>query len=97
MWFKVASTNSDPRVIARYYLEAVEAITGKHIFAHYNVKGCEKCYNNYIGCPRIVRADHGTENCSVAKIHIAMRQFHDDQRSGSRSFIYGPSTSNIVN
>ena len=49
-----------------------------------------------IGCPRIMRADNGTENCSVAKIHIAMRQFHDDWRSGDRSFIYGPSTSNIV-
>ncbi|XP_065887587.1 uncharacterized protein [Dysidea avara] len=47
------------------------------------------------GCPRVVRADHGTENCLVAKCHIAFRMDHEDCLSGARSFIYGPSTANI--
>ena len=28
IWFKLASTNHDPKVIARYYLEAVEKVKG---------------------------------------------------------------------
>ena len=43
-----------------------------------------------------MRADFGTENCTVAKIHIALRINHDDSLSGGRSFIYGPSTANTV-
>ena len=31
---------------------------------------------SYVGCPRIVRADHGTENCVVAKVHIGFRMNH---------------------
>ena len=49
-----------------------------------------------LGCPRLVRAEHGTENCGVAKIHIAFCLDHNDCLSGSKSFIYGPSTANIV-
>ena len=48
------------------------------------------------GCPRVLHTDLGTENCTIAKIHIAFRMNHDDPMSGSRSFIYGPSTVNIV-
>ena len=43
-----------------------------------------------------MRADHGTENCSVAKMHIAFRLNHQDSLAAARSFIYGPSTANIV-
>ena len=44
----------------------------------------------------LIRSDHRTENCAIVKIHIAMRMFHNDERCGRRSFIYGPSTANIV-
>ncbi|XP_065901982.1 uncharacterized protein [Dysidea avara] len=54
-----------------------------------------ECVESARGCPRLVRADHGTENCAVAKIHIAFRMNHTDRLSGSKSFIYGPSTANI--
>ena len=46
-----------------------------------------------LACPRVVRADYGTENSVTAKIHIALRMEHED---GRRCFFYGPSTANIV-
>ena len=51
---------------------------------------------NVIGCPRKVRADYGTENCLVAKLHIAFHLAFEDQSTAIKSFIYGPSTANIV-
>ena len=62
---------------------------------------CALCFQStclilFPGCPRIVRADHGTENCGVAKVQIAFRMGHNDCLSGSKSFIYGPSTANTV-
>ena len=44
----------------------------------------------------VVRGDCGTENCRTAKIQIAFRMHHDDDRSGEKSFLYGPSTANVV-
>lgn len=100
MWLKLATTNRDPLVISRYYLESVEKIKGTYchlqaifsVFAHYLASHLI----SLLGCPRIIRADHGTENCTVAKIHIAFRMDHADSLAGSKSFIYGRSTSNIV-
>lgn len=93
LWLKVSSTNRDPMVIARYYLECVENAAGKgERNASYNFN------TRYpvVGCPLIVRADLGTENCRVAKVHIAFRMHHDDSVAGPKSFIYGPSTAKIV-
>jgi hypothetical protein len=42
-----------------------------------------------IGCPLLVRSDHGTENCSLAALHIALN-------NNDKCFIYGPSKHNIV-
>ena len=44
----------------------------------------------------VIRTDLGTENCRLATIHIAFWYNHDDAMFRERSFIYGPSTSNIV-
>ena len=49
-----------------------------------------------IGVPTIVRSDCGTENCSLAACHMALRHEHDDEFSGARSFRYGSSTTNTV-
>ena len=49
-----------------------------------------------IGCPRILRCDYGTENVRLATTQIAFRLDHDDAMSGKKSFVYGPSTGNIV-
>ena len=44
------------------------------------------CVLYLTGCPVVVRADYGTENCVVAKIQIAFRMNHLDSLSGQRSF-----------
>lgn len=49
----------------------------------------------YVGYPRVIRADYGTENCAAAKIHIAFINDYEAGR-GQRSVFYGPSTANIV-
>ena len=39
IWLKVAPSNSDPKVIARYYLETVEEIAGIQVdstISHFN-------------------------------------------------------------
>ena len=50
----------------------------------------------HVGCPYVLRSDYGTENCRLAAIQIAFRYNHDDSMARERSFLYGPSTSNIV-
>ena len=108
IWLKLSSTNHDPKVVARYYLESIEKAEGTSIFCKY--KFCIhihmyiyiRCTYIYIyiyiytGCPRILRADHGTENVIVAQLQIAFRMEHNDRLAGAKSFIYGPSTANIV-
>lgn len=73
MWPKLASTNNDPKVVARYYLEAVETVTG---------------------CPMYIRSDYGTENSTLAALHIG---FHCLNHSGvgTKCFIYGSSKHNV--
>lgn len=46
------------------------------------------------GCPRILRADMGTENSTIRDIQRYLRRNDDDARGGNKSFIYGKSTSN---
>ena len=44
----------------------------------------------------MLRSDYGTENASLASIQIAFRYYHDDGLAREKSFVYGPSKSNIV-
>lgn len=90
IWLKLSTSNHDPRIIARYYLESVE-----------KAKGINTCWQlvlfyfcGYLGCPKVVRADYGTENASVAKIHLAFRMNHTSDPA--KNFFYGPSTANTV-
>lgn len=55
-----------------------------------------RCFFNILGCPTILRSDYGTENVHLAAIQIAFRMHGDDSFAGQKSFMYGPSTSNIV-
>ena len=49
-----------------------------------------------VGCPQILRADYGTENCHLATAQIAFRTNGCDDLAGDKSFRYGKSTSNTV-
>ena len=49
-----------------------------------------------VGCPSIIRADRGTENCTVAFVQPALRHTHQDHFAGEKSFQYGRSSSNQV-
>ena len=103
LWMKVAPSNSDPQIIARYYLECVEKCNGKYYRLTFEKKKhdivCRSTCNNTInhaGCPSILRCDYGTENVALATIQTAFRLLHTDPVAGRKSFLYGPSTSNIV-
>lgn len=49
-----------------------------------------------LGVPRLVRADQGTENTLVEDVQVALRWQHEDDMAGTKSFLYGKSTSNQV-
>lgn len=80
-------------VLFRKCWESQRCLLPYHNQITYVATACNSCF---IGCPRIIRADHGTENCAVAKVHIGLRMNHSDDLAGSKSFIYGPSTANTV-
>lgn len=92
MWLKVAPSNHNPKVIARYYLESVEGLAGMFlsISSFINISYFD------LACPTILRSDYGTENSCLAAIHIAFRFYHSDELAGEKSFLYGPSKHNIV-
>lgn len=44
--------------------------------------------------PRLVRSDRGSENVKICGFQRFFRRDHDDTHAGSKSFLYGKSTSN---
>ena len=46
------------------------------------------------GYPYLIRGDHGTENVVVKDIQTFFRRGGNDERSGERSYLTGPSTAN---
>lgn len=73
LWLKAGYSNSNPRLIAKFYLDFIRHING---------------------VPKIIRADRGTENVLVHRMHVALRWFHRDGYARENSFQYGRSTSN---
>ena len=49
-----------------------------------------------LGCPRIVRADRGSENAKVAFMQPFLRRDGTDSQADWRSFHYGRSVANQV-
>lgn len=95
IWLHLSPSNRDARTIARYYLLSIEKAAGA-FFSPTPTTIILISELLLIGCPKVVRADLGTENASVAKIHIALRTNHSDSLAAAKSFIYGPSTANTV-
>ncbi len=49
------------------------------------------CYTDgspTLGCPAILRSDYGTENATLATIHVTFRLQHVDSLAGEKSFIH---------
>ncbi|XP_038071286.1 uncharacterized protein LOC119740150 [Patiria miniata] len=73
LWVESYSTNSDPYVIAGYFIQTVL---------------------DNVGCPRVIRADFGTENSTIRAMQYFFRTDGQDPFSGARSFIQGSSQHN---
>ncbi len=96
LWLKLSSTNHDPAVIVRYYLDTVLDVGGI-LFQLLSIAFRQYMWLSLIlGCPTMLRCDYGTENTSLATVQIAFRLRHRDRLAAQKSFIYGPSTGNIV-
>lgn len=57
------------------------------------------CYLQFLSdsngkLPRLIRADHGSENVWVCAIQCYLRRNHDDPKSGEKSFLFGTSHAN---
>ena len=76
IWLKAYYTSSDPRIIAGYFIQEVEA---------------------RMGCPRMIRSDHGTKNGHLQAMQVFMRETHHDSLAGPKSFVMGKSTTNHRN
>lgn len=99
MWLKVASTNNNPAVIAQYFIDCVKQIQGMLWFGFEEWSTIETkvnlycgCYLdttcNYIGAPRLVRSDCGTENVNIEVLQTFF--------TNENGFRYGTSISNQV-
>ncbi len=49
-----------------------------------------------VGCPTVLRVDHGTENGLAATAQIAFRRDGADSLAGDKSAHYGTSPADIV-
>ena len=94
LWLRVAITNNDPAVIAGFFLQNV-AKYGEYVRLLMTVT-TTRCACIFLGCSRLVRADRGTENCTVAFLQPFLRRRGHDRLSGVNSFQYGKSASNQV-
>ncbi|XP_077862696.1 uncharacterized protein LOC144344733 [Saccoglossus kowalevskii] len=72
------------------WLEAYKTNNDPKVIASYYVEAVKARQ----GCPRIIRADRGTENGYIEQMQIFLRRNHTDSFAGSKSFLYGRSTSN---
>ncbi len=95
IWLELLTTNNDPNVILLSYLLAILRNNGTCLDV--GVHRCKFMHMSLsIGCPSIVRSDCGTENTSLAVIHMALRHSHTDEFKGEKRFRFGSSTTNTV-
>lgn len=92
LWLEVSPTNKSSKVIAGYYLYAVQS------FGKLELIWTVVFINNYyLGCPKVVRADKGTENAVVSYLHPFLRhQGTGGIEDCTNAFRYGRSVTNQV-
>lgn len=62
LWLRITPTNNDPKVIVKYYLDAVGEFEG--IKSLDDIALILVSYDSFqfiLGCPQIIRSDYGTE------------------------------------
>ena len=79
LWLKVWWTNSNPRLILSYYLEAVSEAWGvSQLLRQFLLK----LTGNALVIPMITQSDPGTENYGIANRHTFLCQWHDQISQG---------------
>ena len=86
LWLKLSPSNHDPKIIAWYYPELLEKLSGIELIFEMILK------NSFSGCPLHLWTDYGTEKTITAALHIALH-YND---LGKKSYIDGPSKHSTV-
>ena len=85
MWLEVSTTNNDPAVVVKYYLDTVLKLGGTCASISPSLNICTPgfkrrlCYVFVIGCPTLLRSDYGTENTSIATCQMMFQHPHRDR------------------
>lgn len=80
LWLKTYWTNSNPRLICNYFLEAIEKNGGK-LSRNDHLKCMLMLY--FIGMPLLTHSDPGSENYGVANAQSTLRQMQDPTLQGT--------------
>lgn len=72
------------------WLNAYKTSSDARVIGGYFVEALETLSN----CPKLVRTDHGTENCLVRELQRHLRRNHGDDLSGERSYLAGVQQTN---
>lgn len=82
LWLKVWWTNSNPRLIAEYYLDTIEELGCA--FSHYIILcSTNCCLLEFSVMPLITQTDKGSENFGIANSQTALRHWHDPTLEGT--------------
>ena len=93
LWLKVWWTNSNPRLILSYYLEAVSEAGGvSQLLRQFLLK----LTDNALVIPMITQSDPGTENYGIANGHTFLRQWHDPNLTGTLQHRWMRQKKNVV-
>ena len=95
IWMKLAPSNHNPKVIARFYLECVKNSGGRNYHLHYCMHRPIAMHSIFAQSCRLpsypfLSCDHGTENVNLATILRAFRLAHDDPLAGTKFFFVWP-------
>ena len=79
LWLKLPPTNSDPKVISRYFVEQVELVGGKQI----TTVTSSHCFCFYVA--QVVQELY---TATMVPVKIDFRYFHEDSHVKERFFIW---------
>lgn len=84
LWLKVWWTNSNPRLICKYFLDAIEEQTPPRKFSFFfKIQTIKQA----TGMPMLTQSDPGTENFGIANVQSTLCQMLDSSLSGTMQHI----------